>query len=157
MYITFDDFCTTQKRRLFQLSLCNFTRICFVSFTKSCGFFLWFLTGIGFILFLLAVLRKIENVECKHKCDFLYDFWFYMKEKLKEELILYIKKNYFTDIFQKFCIEFKYTVFYKPSKWLFQNSLPDISNFLLGFVKAICCKFLSLYGRDNKYQRHSTS
>ena len=27
----------------------------------------------------------------------------------------------------------------------FQNSLADISNFLLGFIKAICCKFLSLY------------
>ena len=30
-----------------------------------------------------------------------------MKEELKEELILYIKKNSFTDIFQGFCLKFK--------------------------------------------------
>ena len=31
----------------------------------------------------------------KPKCDFLYDFWFYIKEEVTEELILYIKKNYY--------------------------------------------------------------
>ena len=33
--------------------------------------------------------------------------------------------NYFTDIFQGFCLDFKSTVFHKPSQWHFQNSLPD--------------------------------
>ena len=33
-------------------------------------------------------------------CNFLYDFGFYIKEGLKEELILYITKNSFTDIFE---------------------------------------------------------
>ena len=36
------------------------------------------------------------------KCDFLYDFWFYIKEELREELVLYIKKNFFRDIFKDF-------------------------------------------------------
>ena len=43
--------------------------------------------------------------------DFLYDFWFYMKE-VKEELVLYIKKNSFADIFQGFHLKFKNTVFH---------------------------------------------
>ena len=38
-----------------------------------------------------------------------------MNEELKEEHMLYIKKNSFTDIFQGFCLEFKYTVFHNPS------------------------------------------
>ena len=42
-----------------------------------------------------------------------------MKEELKEELILYIKKNSFTDISQGFCLKFKYNVFHKRSQWLF--------------------------------------
>ena len=61
----------------------------------------------------------MRNGQRKNKRDFLYDFWFYMKEELKEELILYIKKNSFTDIFQGFCLKFKYNVFHKPSQWLF--------------------------------------
>ena len=71
----------------------------------------------------LAVLRKIRNVSCKHKCDILYNFWFYIKEELKEELILCIKKNSLTDNFQRFCLKFKNTVSYNPSQWLFPKKL----------------------------------
>ena len=91
------------------------------------------------------------------KMWFLHDFWFYIKEELKERLILHIKENSFTNIFQGICLEFKNIVFKTLLNGCFQNSLPDISNFLVGFVKAISCKFLSLYDGDNKYQRHSTS
>ena len=55
----------------------------------------------------LAVLRKIRHVQYKHKYDFLYDFWFYIK---------FVKKNSFTDIFQGFCLDFKNTVFHNPSQ-----------------------------------------
>ena len=43
--------------------------------------------------------------------NFLYDFWFYLNEEVKEELILYIKKNSFEDIFHGFYLKFKNTVF----------------------------------------------
>ena len=40
----------------------------------------------------------------------------------------------------------------------YENSLPDISSFLLGFFKAIYRKFLSCTTeQDNTFQRHSTS
>ena len=47
-----------------------------------------------------------------------------------------------------------------PLNGCFQNSSPEISNFLLrpvGLVKVICCKFLSLYDGHNTFQRDSTS
>ena len=99
-----------------------------------------------------AVLRKSEMYNLN--TNFLYDFWFYLKEEVKEELILYIKKNSFEDIFHGFYLKFKNTVFHNGC---FQINLPDISNFLLRFVKVICREFLSLYNGGHKFQRHSTS
>ena len=67
-----------------------------------------------------------------------------MKQELKEELLLYIKNNSFT-------YNLSTPFFTTLLNGCFQNILPDISNFLLGFLKAICRKFLSLYVGDNKY------
>ena len=53
------------------------------------------------------------------KMRFLHEFWFYIKEELKEGLILHIKENSFTNIFQGICLEFKNIVFQNPSQWLF--------------------------------------
>ena len=55
-------------------------------------------------------IKKIRNVLCELKCDFLYDFWFYIKA---------IKRNSFTDIFQGFLLDFKNIIFHNPSQWLF--------------------------------------
>ena len=97
----------------------------------------------------LAILKKIGNV-CKYKCDFLYHFWFYIK-LLKEE-----RGTPSHIFFQGFCLDLA-LFFTTPLDGFFQNSLLDISNFLLRFVKTICRKFLFLYDRGNIFQRHYPS
>ena len=63
---------------------------------------------------------------------FLNDFWFYVKA-IKN---IYIQENTPSQIFSKTLLRYLNTVM-NPSPWLFPRCLPDISNFLLGFVMII--------------------
>ena len=68
-------------------------------------------------------------------------FHFISKENLKRNLFYLLRRTpspiFFKDSAQNLSTQFSST----PLNGCFQNSLLDISNFLLGFVKAICRKF----------------
>ena len=82
--------------------------------------------------------------------------WFFVSFLVLYKAIKRGKRNSFTYIFQGFCLDLA-LFFTTPLDGFFQNSLPDISNFLLRFVKTICRKFLFLYDRGNIFQRHYPS
>ena len=80
----------------------------------------------------------------------------------KNKIILFSKARAkllrtFMICFKDFAYILRTPFFTTPVNGYIQNNLPDTSNFLVRFVKAICRNCLSFYDGDNTFQRHSVS